>query len=217
MGKHCHDACASDASHTPANPNPAVTQRYRKVLWIALVVNAAMFGVEITFGQVSGSVSLLADAIDFFGDATNYALSLWALGASVLWRARLAFGKGAIMAAYGLFILGKATWALYQGSPPEPFLMGVIGCLALCANLGVAFLLYAYRTGDANMRAVWLCSRNDALGNLAIVLAALGVFGTGSLWPDTLVAGIMASLGLSAGWQVMQHARRESRANPHPH
>lgn len=186
---------------------------YRRVLWIALVVNAAMFFVEIIFGKISASVSLLADAIDFFGDATNYALSLWALGAGVLWGSRLALGKGIVMLVYGFFIVSKAIWSIYQGGTPEPLLMGSIGLLALAANFGVAYLLYAYREGDANMRSVWLCTRNDALGNIAIVLAALGVFGTGSLLPDVIVAIIMSVLGISAGWQVIQRARHEIKAD----
>jgi Co/Zn/Cd efflux system component len=203
MGKDCADGC-----HAATTEN-APTNRYRRILWIALVVNASMFFVEIIFGQVSGSVSLLADAIDFFGDATNYALSLWVLGAGLIWRSRLALGKGVVMLAYGLFIIGKAAFSVHQGGTPEPFLMGSIGLLALAANFGVALLLYAYREGDANMRSVWLCTRNDALGNVAIVLAALGVFGTGSLWPDVVVAVIMGGLGISAGWHVIQRARTE--------
>jgi Co/Zn/Cd efflux system component len=203
MGKNCDDGCEARAI------NHAPTHRYRRILWIALVVNAAMFFVEIIFGKVSGSVSLLADAIDFFGDATNYALSLWVLGSSLIWRSRLALGKGTVMLGYGLFIIIKAALSAYLSATPEPFLMGGIGLLALAANFGVALLLYAYREGDANMRSVWLCTRNDAIGNVAIVLAALGVFGTGSLWPDVVVAVIMGGLGISAGWHVIQRARLE--------
>jgi Co/Zn/Cd efflux system component len=203
MGKTCGHACETGATdHAP-------THRYRRILWIALVVNAAMFFVEIIFGKVSGSVSLLADAIDFFGDATNYALSLWVLGAGVIWRSRLALGKGVIMLVYGIFIIGKAALSVYQGGTPEPFLMGAIGLLALAANFGVALLLFAYREGDANMRSVWLCTRNDALGNTAIVLAALGVFGTGLFWPDVVVAVIMGGLGISSGWYVIKQANSE--------
>lgn len=203
MGKNCDHGCEAGATdHAP-------THRYRRILWIALVVNAAMFFVEIILGKVSGSVSLLADAIDFFGDATNYALSLWVLGASLVWRSRLALGKGAVMLSYGLFIFAKAALSAYQGTTPEPFLMGSIGLLALAANFGVALLLYAYREGDANMRSVWLCTRNDAIGNVAIVLAALGVFGTGSLWPDVVVAVIMGGLGISSGWHIIKQANSE--------
>lgn len=179
------------------------------MLWIALAVNALMFGVEIGAGLASGSVSLLADAIDFFGDAANYALTLAVLSLGVAWRARAAMVKAASMLAFGLLVLGKAAWALSQGVAPEAMTMGLVGALALAANVGVAMLLYSFRAGDANMRSVWLCTRNDAIGNVAVMLAALGVFGTGSAWPDLAVAAVMAGLAIGAGWTVMRQARQE--------
>jgi Co/Zn/Cd efflux system component len=182
---------------------------YRRVLWIALAVNALMFAIEIAAGVQSGSVSLLADAIDFFGDAANYGLTLAVLSLGLVWRARTAMLKAVSMLGFGAVVLGKAGWSLMQGVPPEPLTMGAVGVLALAANLGVAALLYAFREGDANMRGVWLCTRNDAIGNVAVVLAAVGVFGTGSMWPDLAVAGVMAALAISAGWTVMRQARRE--------
>ncbi len=191
---------------------PATTPRWRRALWIALIVNAGMFAVEIGAGLQSGSVSLLADAIDFLGDAANYALSLVVLGMAVVWRSRAAWLKGATMGAFGLAVLGRAAWSAWAGVPPEPWTMGVVGTLALAANVGVAVMLWAFREGDANMRSVWLCSRNDAIGNVAVVLAAAGVFGTGSAWPDLAVAVLMAALGLSAARSVMGQARRELRA-----
>ena len=168
-----------------------------------------MFCVEIVGGMKSGSVSLLADAVDFAGDAANYGLSLTVLAMGLLWRARAAWVKGATMGAYGFFVLGKAGWAALSGVPPEPFTMGAIALVALIANLGVALLLYAFRDGDANMRSVWLCSRNDAVVNVAIAFAALGVLGTDTAWPDLLVAGIIAALALSASISVMRQARNE--------
>lgn len=202
---HSHD---HDHNH---NQGGAENPRYRKILWVALVVNLAMFVIEIGAGFKSGSTSLLADAIDFFGDAANYGVSIAVLSAGMVLRARAALVKGACMLGFGLFVLGRAAWVLGQGSTPEAFTMGSIGLLALIANVAVAAMLYAYREGDANMRSVWLCSRNDAIGNIAVMLAALGVLSTGSAWPDLLVACGMAVLALSGGWSIIQQARSEIR------
>lgn len=206
MSAHC---CDHDHDATAAQAN---SPRYRKILWIALVINFAMFALEIAAGFRSGSVSLLADAIDFFGDAANYGVSLAVLSMGLVWRARAALLKASSMLAFGVFVLVRAWWVATQGGTPEALTMGAIGLLALIANVSVATLLYAYREGDANMRSVWLCSRNDAIGNLAVMLAALGVFGTKSAWPDLAVAAVMASLAIWGGWSVMRQARRELRA-----
>jgi Co/Zn/Cd efflux system component len=204
----CNDNCASSAP--PADP------RYRRILWVALFINAAMFGVELLGGWRAGSVSLLADAIDFFGDAANYAVSLLVLGMAPIWRSRAAFGKGAMMGVYGVFLLGKVAWSMAAGTVPEPATMGIIGFIALIANATVALLLFAFRDGDANMRSVWLCSRNDAIGNIAVMLAALGVFGTQSNWPDLAVALVMAGLGLTAARTVIAQSRKELRGHLAP-
>ncbi|SDI41944.1 cation transporter [Propionivibrio dicarboxylicus] len=203
MAGCCSGGCASG--------DAAVSPRYRKALWIALVINALMFLVEILGGLASGSVSLLADAVDFAGDAANYGLSLAVLAHGPLWRARTALVKGLSMGAYGVFVLARAAWSALSGMPPEPYTMGVIGALALTANVSVALMLFAYREGDANMRSVWLCSRNDAIVNVAIIVAAVGVLGTGTAWPDLAVAGIIAALALSASVSVIRQARREIR------
>jgi len=205
MSAHCHHNHDNHSHGSPATADP----RYRRILWVALVVNAAMFAVEVGAGVQSGSASLLADAIDFLGDAANYALSLWVLAMALTWRARAALIKGASMLAFGVFVVGRVAWGAWQGTAPEPFTMGTIGLLALAANLGVAVLLYTYRDGDANMRSVWLCTRNDALGNVAVMGAALGVFGTGSAWPDLAVAGVMAWLAIAGGISVIRQAREE--------
>lgn len=205
MSAHCHGGCCS-------SPPPSADPRYRRILWIALIVNAAMFVVELGAGVQSGSAALLADAIDFAGDAANYGVSLWVLAMATAWRARAALLKGASMLAFGVFVIARVTWGALQGVPPEPITMGAIGLLALAANLGVAVLLYAWREGDANMRSVWLCTRNDALGNLAVLAAALGVFGTGAAWPDLAVAAIMAGLAISGGISVIRQALGELRA-----
>lgn len=183
--------------------------RYRKVLWVALVVNTVMFLVEIAGGMRSGSVSLLADAIDFAGDAANYGLSLTVLSMGLAWRARTALIKGLTMGSFGLFVLGNAVWNVVKGTVPEPTTMGVIGFLALLSNVAVALLLFTFRNGDADMRSVWLCSRNDAIGNIAVMLAALGVFGTGTNWPDIVVAVMMGILALISARTVISSARSE--------
>jgi cation diffusion facilitator family transporter len=194
---------------------PAVRDpRYRRALWIALLANALMFAVEIAGGLHAGSVSLLADALDFFGDAANYGVSLMVLSMGALWRGRAALLKGACMGLFGCFVLAHTGWSIASGVTPEPVTMGAVGLLALAANLGVALLLYAYREGDANMRSVWLCTRNDAIGNVAVLLAAVGVFGTGSGWPDWTVALLMGSLALSAAFSVVRQARRELAITP---
>ena len=196
-------------SHGCAAPPASQSPRYRRVLWVALIINVAMFGIEGAAGLQADSVSLLADAVDFFGDAANYGISLVVLGMAITWRARAALLKGLSMGAFGVFVLGRAAWSAAEGSVPEPLTMGVVGALALLANVSVAAMLYAWREGDANMRSVWLCSRNDAIGNLAVMVAALGVFGTGSGWPDLVVALVMGVLALTAARSVIRQARLE--------
>lgn len=202
------------SAHSCQHETPAPSQivnlvRYRKVLWIALGVNLAMFVVEVVAGVGSGSLSLLADAIDFAGDALNYGVSLAVLTTALAWRSRAAIAKAISMMGFGLFILGQAVCAMWHGTVPYPMAMGGVATLALVANISVAWMLYAFREGDANMRSVWLCSRNDALGNLAVMAAAVGVFGTGRAWPDLVVAIFMASLALHGGWSVWRQARNE--------
>lgn len=197
------------SAHCCPPPPPSADPAYRKVLWIALVLNAAMFGVEIAGSVQSGSVSLLADAIDFLGDAANYGLSLAVLSMALAWRAKASLLKAASMATFGLFVLGRAVWSALDGTPPLPLTMGVVALLALAVNVFVAWTLYRYRNGDSNMRSVWICSRNDAVGNIAVGIAALGVFGTGAAWPDLLVAVGMAALALTGAWSVMRLALTE--------
>lgn len=201
------DSCCND-NGTPSRP-PA--DRYRRILAAALILNALMFGVELAVSWWSGSVALMADAIDFFGDAVNYGVSLAVLSMALVWRARTALLKGLTMACFGLFVLVRAGWGAFAGETPEPFAMGGAAVLALSVNLGVAWMLYAYREGDANMRSVWLCSRNDAISNIAVFVAALAVLVTGTRWPDLVVALVMGGLGLSAGASVVKQARKELR------
>ncbi|MGQ0710578.1 MAG: cation transporter [Rhodoferax sp.] len=204
------DSCCSHA--TPAPDAIRNLPRYRRVLWLALLLNAAMFAIEILAGVRAQSSALLADAIDFAGDALNYGVSLAVLSAALQWRARAAMLKAVSMVGFGLYVLGDAAWGLWQGTVPHAPTMGVVGALALCVNLGVAGLLFAFREGDANMRSVWLCSRNDAIGNLAVMLAAAVVAWSGQGWPDVLVAVVMAALALQGGASVLRQARRELHA-----
>ena len=193
-------------------PPPSQDPAYRRVLWIALFANLAMFGVELVASVFSGSSALAADAADFLGDSANYALSLGALAIGGAWLSRVALLKGAAMSIYGLAVLAYAGWRAWLGAPPEPLTMGVVGLLALSVNFGVAVLLFRFREGDANMRSVWLCTRNDVIANILVLIAAAGVFGTGTVWPDVGVAAILAFLGLSSGRIVIRHAREELRA-----
>lgn len=172
-----------------------------------------MFLIEFLGGMYAHSTALWADALDFLGDSANYAISLVVLGASLYWRATVALLKGITMALFGIVVIAKVIYSYMQGIPPEAITMGVIGILALVANVGCALILYAYRDGDSNMKSVWLCSRNDAIGNVAVILAAIGVFGTGSLWPDIIVAAIMATLGVTAGYQVINQALNERKGD----
>jgi Co/Zn/Cd efflux system component len=176
-----------------------------------------MFVIELGASWQSGSVSLMADSIDFFGDAANYALSLAVFGMALSARAKASLFKAACMAGFGVFVIATALWNLRHGAPPQALTMGSVGFLALAANVGVALVLYRFRAGDSNMRSVWICTRNDAFGNLAVMGAALGVFGTGSAWPDLAVAAIMGTLALTGASTVLRHARQELRAAPEAH
>lgn len=200
------DDCCKAACGTTATLNDP---RWRRALWIALGVNAGMFAVEMAAGAAADSRALQADALDFVGDAANYAISLLVAGMALAWRARAALAKGFTLIGLGGWVMITAILAALGGAAPQPELMGIIGALALAANTGVAIMLYRFRTGDANMRSVWICSRNDAIGNIAVMAAALGVFGTGTAWPDLIVAAILALLGISGGIQIVQQARRE--------
>ena len=184
---------------------------YRRVLWAVLLINAAMFLVEIGAGVAAGSASLQADALDFLGDAANYGISLFVVGLALRYRATAALAKGATMAVFGLWVLATVVWHALHGTLPSAFTMGTVGFAALLANAASFGLLWAYRGGDANMRSAWICTRNDVLGNLAVLLAALGVFGTGTGWPDVIVAAIMSGLALQGAATVVRQSLGELR------
>ncbi|MCK1317536.1 cation transporter [Bradyrhizobium sp. 23] len=200
--------CCNDELCSPGRP-AASNSGWRRVLWIALAVNAVMFLAEIGSGIAAGSASLQADALDFLGDTANYAISLWVAGMVLVWRARAALLKSITLLALALWVIGITAFQAWSGTLPKAEVMGVVGVLALVSNAAVALMLFRYRAGDANMRSVWICSRNDVIGNLAVLSAAAGVFGTGTGWPDIIVAAIMAALGISGGVQIIRHAMSE--------
>lgn len=201
--------CCAPAANLEDPENDA---RYRRVLWIVLVINAVMFLVEIVAGMAAGSVSLQADALDFLADAGNYAISLFVVGMALRYRAWAALVKGATMGVFGLWVIGATVWHALAGTVPEAITMGAVGTAALLANAVVFALLWTFRSGDSNRRSAWICSRNDIVGNLAVVLAALGVFGTGTNWPDVIVAGVMGGLALQGAWVVFRQALAELRS-----
>jgi Co/Zn/Cd efflux system component len=192
-----------------ASAPPIKNTTWRLVLWIALTINAIMFLVEIVAGVTAHSASLKADALDFLSDSANYAISLCVADMTLRWRALAALLKGASLLLLGVSVLGDTAWTALVGALPHAETIGIIGVLALVSNFGCAVMLWQRRGGDANSRSVWICARNDAIGNVAVVVAALGVFGTGTGWPDIAVASILAGLGVSGGWQIIRQARTE--------
>ena len=191
-------------------------ESFRRVLWAVLAINAGMFAVEVAAGLAAGSASLQADALDFLGDAGNYVISLLVVGMALHYRAMAAFLKGTTMGLFGLWVIGVTAWHAWHGTLPNAFTMGAVGLAALLANAISFALLWAHRQGDANMRSAWVCTRNDVLGNLAVLLAALGVFGSGTGWPDVAVAAIMAALALHGAWIVLARSWSELQSQPLP-
>lgn len=184
----------------------------RRILWIVLIANASMFVVETIGGHAVGSLALQADALDFAADAATYGVTLWAIGRAAHVRTRAALIKSAAMLAMGVFIFAMAVMRLLSPAPPEAAPMGLIGALALAVNLGAVIMLLRFRNSDANLRSVWLCSRNDAFGNILVILAAGATAATRSPWPDFSVGVIMCLLFVSGSWAVYTQARRESAA-----
>jgi Co/Zn/Cd efflux system component len=206
--------CCSDDT---CSSRAASVGRYRVVLWTVLAINAVMFLVEIAAGLAAGSAALQADALDFFADAANYAISLSVLGLSIRWRAGAALVKGGSMGLFGLWVIGTVVWHALHGTVPSWGTMGAVGVAALTANVLCLGLLYAWREGDANMRSVWICSRNDVLANVAVLAAALGVFGTGTGLPDLIVAAVMAILAVHGAAAIIRQAAAELRTPANHH
>ena len=209
MSGCCSDSHSHDHDH--GGMFDGATPAYRRVLLIVLAINAIMFAVEMAAGAIAGSVALYADSIDFAMDAVTYGISFWAIGRAAETRARVALLKGGSLGVIGTAVLAVALWRLFTGAPPEPFTMGAIGVLALAANVISALLLFRWRDGDANVASVWQCTRNDAIGNVLVVLAAIGVFGTGSAMPDLIVASLMAMLFLNSSFRIVRQALGELR------
>lgn len=188
-----------------------VSKDYKRRLWLVIALNAIMFAVEMTAGHMAKSQALQADALDFFSDALTYGVSLAVIGASIKVRTMAALGKGISLLLMGVWVFGSTIYRVMCLGVPEAEIMGVVGFMALATNLASVALLVKYKDGDANVRSVWLCSRNDAIGNVAVMFAALGVWGSGSGWPDVIVAGIMATLFLSSAFQIIKQALAERR------
>lgn len=202
MGHHCH---AHDV-----NPD---NHGFRRVLWISLVVNASMFAVELISGVAAGSVALMADAIDFMADAFNYGISLLVMHSALRTRAMASLVKAGMMLVLGLGVLAVTGYRAMHGITPDHATMGIVGIAAFMANLLCTVLLYRFRGGDSNHQSVWICSRNDTIGNLLVVAAAGGVFATVTRWPDLLVATFMAVLAISGAWRIIRQAREEIRSS----
>ena len=198
-------ACCDHEQHDFDGMSPD----YQRRLWIVIAINAVMFVVEMVMGHLAGSRALQADALDFLGDTLTYGISLAVIGASLRIRAPAALAKGFSLLAMGLWVFGSTVYSIFILGTPQAGVMGIVGFLALLANVASVLLLINYKDGDANVRSVWLCSRNDAIGNVAVMIAALGVWGTSTGWPDLIVAGIMAALFLSSAVQILTQACRE--------
>ena len=197
--------CGSEATFD------GVSDDYKRRLWIVIALNAIMFVVEMSAGHLARSQALQADALDFLGDAMTYGISLAVIGSSVAVRTNAALFKGASLTLMGLWVFGSTVYQVFYVGVPQAEVMGVIGFFALLTNVASVLLLVAYKDGDANVRSVWLCSRNDAIGNVAVMVAALGVWGTATGWPDLMVAAIMAALFLWSSFQIVTQALREKR------
>ncbi len=186
-----------------------ISADYKRRLWLVIAINAVMFAVEMTAGQLAQSQALQADALDFFADAATYGISLAVIGSSLRVRSTAAMAKGLSLLAMGLWVFGTTIYRVFYLGVPEAQIMGAIGFLALAANVASVLILVRYKDGDANVRSVWLCSRNDAIGNVAVMVAAAGVWGTSTGWPDLVVAMVMAGLFLTSSWQILRKAWAE--------
>ena len=186
---------------------------YKRILWAVILINAAMFLIEMSAGWLAGSQALQADALDFLGDALTYSLSLAVIGMSLKVRSVASMLKGLSLLMMGLWVFGSTVYRAFILGVPEAEIMGAIGFLALAANMASVLLLTRYRDGDANVRSVWLCSRNDAIGNAAVVVASVAVWLTASAWPDLIVAIVMAGLFLRSSQLILIQAWQEYRAD----
>ncbi len=202
-----------DSCGCSGNPKfDGVDPTYKRVLWVVIFINAAMFVVEMSAGKLAGSQALQADALDFLGDALTYGLSLAVIGMSLRVRSTAAFLKGLSLLAMGLWVFGSTLYQFFVLGMPSAEIMGLVGLLALAANLASVFLLMRYKDGDANVRSVWLCSRNDAIGNVAVMIASVAVWLTATAWPDLVVAIFMAGLFLRSAQLILVQSWQELRS-----
>jgi Co/Zn/Cd efflux system component len=206
---HDHEPAACGCHGNPQFDG--LDPRYKRILWVVIAINGAMFLVEMAAGQLAGSQALQADALDFLGDTLTYGISLAVIGSTLAVRSTAALFKGLSLTAMALWVLGSTAYHVLVLGVPRAEVMGVVGVLALAANVASVLLLMRYKDGDANVRSVWLCSRNDAIGNVAVMAAALGVWGTTTAWPDLVVAGGMALLFLTSSVQILRQAWAERR------
>lgn len=186
-----------------------VTPAYRRAMWIVVLLNVGYGVVEIVGGYIAGSQALKADALDFLGDGAITFLGLLAIGWSLAWRARAALLQGLFLGALGLAVIGTTIYRVFVLATPGAELMGILGAIALAVNIIAALVLLPHRTGDANVRAVWLFSRNDAIGNAAVIVAAGLVAWTRTPWPDLIVAAGIAGLFLQSSWLIVRDARAD--------
>lgn len=200
----CHDNCGSSQLEP--------TSAYRKILWICLIANAAMFVVQLIASYFAHSVALMANSLDFLSDAANYGISIYVLGHTLSVKAKASIFKGLSLGLVGVWTAYETFRQAFEQVMPEPGIMTVVSIVALAVNIGCAILLYRYRAGDSNTQSVWLCSRNDALGNIAVMFAAGGVFAFANVWPDVIVAAVLGWLAISAAWQIVRAAQKEMKA-----
>jgi len=186
-----------------------ISQDYKRILWIVIAINLVMFLVEMIASFFSNSMALRADALDFLGDTLTYSITLLAIGYSLRWRASAALFKGITLALLGLWVLGSTIYRVFILGIPDEIIMGSVALVAFSANVISALLLLKYRNGDSNVRSVWLCSRNDAIGNLGVIIAAIVVYYTQSPWPDLIVAFLMALLFLHSATSIFRQALGE--------
>jgi Co/Zn/Cd efflux system component len=203
MGSHCGHNVGFEGKD----------KNFRRALIIVILINFSMFGIEMAAGHISGSQSLMADALDFFADGITYTISLIVIGKALRIRSLAAMAKGISLLLMGLWVLSSTIYDVFYIQVPKAEIMGMIGFMALSANVASVLILMRWRQGDANVRSVWLCSRNDAIGNVAVMLAALGVLGTGTGWPDLLVAAIMAGLFINSSFKIIRQSKNELKHN----
>ncbi|MBL4885605.1 MAG: cation transporter [Planctomycetaceae bacterium] len=204
MAEKCGNSCGNIAFE-------GMSKIYRRILWVVIFINGGMFLVETIAGFMADSTALKADALDFLGDSATYLATLLVIGKPLKIRAMVALLKGLSLGAMALFVLGFTLYRVFVFGSPEALTMGLIGLMALAANLVSVLLLVRYKEGDSNIQSVWLCSRNDAIGNVAVIIAGASVFATGTVWPDIIVAFIIAGLFMHSSVNITRQALREMK------